>query len=123
MSSTSTGIEWTDATWNCIRGCSPISPGCAWCYAPYSAIRQLASGYAGLVKSTSSGPRWTGEVRLIEHLVDQPLRWRDGRRIFVNSMSDLFHEKVEDAWSPRKKRFLSVIATISFIRRHAVSIR
>jgi protein gp37 len=98
MSSASTGIEWTNATWNPIRGCSRVSEGCRNCYAERTAVRQVSGAYRGLVKSTAAGPRWTGEVRFVEHLLDQPLRWRDGRRIFVNSMSDLFHEKVEDYW-------------------------
>lgn len=92
-----TGIEWTDATWNPIRGCSRVSAGCMHCYAERQAIRQIKSGYAGLIQRTSHGPAWTGEVRLVPELLDAPLRWRSPRRVFVNSMSDLFHEKVSDA--------------------------
>lgn len=89
-----TGIQWTDATWNPIRGCSRVSEGCRHCYAETMAARFCDKGmpYYGLAKRTASGPRWTGEVRIIpEHLTD-PLRWRKSRRIFTNSMSDLFHE-------------------------------
>jgi len=91
----STNIEWTSATWNPIRGCSRVSAGCVNCYAERQAIRQIQTGYAGLIKRTSHGPAWTGEVRLVPELLDQPLRWTRPRRIFVNSMSDLFHEKLE----------------------------
>jgi protein gp37 len=109
-----TGISWTDATWNCVRGCSRVSEGCRHCYAERVAARFSGPGqpYEGLaeVRRTSmhggapplgggivrSEPRWTGEVRLVpEHLAD-PLRWRRPRRVFVNSMSDLFHEKLSN---------------------------
>jgi len=103
------GISWTDDTWNPIRGCSRVSPGCGGpqgqggCYAERFAIRLSGSGqsYEGLVRSTSNGPRWTGEVRFVEDALNLPLRWKKPRRIFVNSMSDLFHEKVPDEWIDR----------------------
>lgn len=85
-----TGISWTDATWNPIRGCSRVSEGCRNCYAERVAARFSGPGqpYEGL----ATVARWTGAVRMApEHLAD-PLRWRKPRRIFVNSMSDLFHE-------------------------------
>jgi len=94
-----TGISWTDATWNPIRGCSRVSEGCRHCYAEAVAARFSKPGqpYEGLAKigvATGHHPKWTGEVRFIaEHLAD-PLRWKRPRRIFVNSMSDLFHEKL-----------------------------
>lgn len=89
-----TGISWTDATWNPIRGCSRVSGGCRHCYAERVAARFGAAGqpYEGL---TSAG-RWNGKVRLIPEKLDQPLRWKRPRRIFVNSMSDLFHEHLAD---------------------------
>jgi hypothetical protein len=88
-----TGIEWTDATWNPIRGCSRVSEGCRCCYAEKVAARFAGPGqpYAGLARRTADGEaRWTGEVRLIEEALTLPLRWTRPRRIFVNSMSDLF---------------------------------
>ena len=98
-----TNIQWTDAVWNCVRGCSRVSRGCGdstggGCYAERQAIRFAYKGgpYKGLVKSTSHGPRWTGKVQLVESMLDLPLRWRKPRRIFVNSMSDLFHENLSD---------------------------
>ena len=93
-----TAIEWTDATWNPVRGCSRVSEGCRNCYAERVAARFSGPGmpYEGLATIGKSGPHWTGEVRFIgEHLAD-PLRWRKPRRIFVNSMSDLFHERLSN---------------------------
>lgn len=87
-------IQWTDASWNPIRGCSRVSPGCESCYAESQAARFSRPGlpYYGFAEHTEHGPRWTRRVELVpKHLLD-PIRWRRGRRIFVNSMSDLFHE-------------------------------
>jgi protein gp37 len=96
-------IEWTEATWNPVVGCTRVSEGCRHCYAERDAIRISGPGqkYGGVVRSTPAGPRWTGVVRLVEAALDQPLRWTKPRRIFVNSMSDLFHEKVELEWIDR----------------------
>jgi protein gp37 len=91
------GIAWTDTTWNPTRGCSRVSKGCENCYAEGVARRFSGSGqpYEGLVRLDREGKakaQWNGVVRLVpEHLFD-PLRWTRPRRIFVNSMSDLFHE-------------------------------
>ena len=88
-----TGIEWTDATWNPIRGCSRVSEGCRNCYAEKVAARFSGEGqpYEGLMAKSG---RWNGQIKFVEHLLDQPLRWKKPRRIFVNSMSDLFHENI-----------------------------
>ena len=94
-----TQIEWTDATWNPLRGCSAVSPGCAHCYAAGVAARFAGPGqpYEGLARFDEAGkPHWTGEIRLVEKVLSQPLRWKRPRRIFVNSMSDLFHEAVSN---------------------------
>ena len=90
-----TGIQWTDATWNPIRGCSRVSEGCRNCYAEGVARRFSGPGqpYEGLVNAQG---RWNGTVRFIEGHLDQPRRWTRPRRIFVNSMSDLFHEALTD---------------------------
>lgn len=110
-----TGIQWCDATWNPIRGCSRVSEGCRHCYAEAVAARFCGPGqpYEGLVKVAArrqievdaageptgrardaKEARWNGEVRFVaEHLAD-PLKWKKPRRIFVNSMSDLFHERL-----------------------------
>ena len=91
-----TSIEWTEATWNPVRGCSRISEGCRYCYAERMAARFAGPGHPfhGFARMTSGGPRWTGKVSLIEDSLELPLHWRQPRRIFVNSMSDLFHESL-----------------------------
>jgi protein gp37 len=92
------GISWTDATWNPIRGCSRVSEGCRNCYAERVAARFNGPGlaYEGLVRMTNGHPQWNGTVRVVEaHMLD-PLKWKRPQRIFVNSMSDLFHENVSD---------------------------
>ena len=82
-----TGIEWTDATWNPIRGCTRVSEGCRNCYAETVAGRFSGPGlpYEGLTRLGINGNQiWTGEVRFIESALTQPLRWRRPRCIFVN---------------------------------------
>jgi protein gp37 len=96
-----TSIEWTDRTWNPVVGCSLVSSGCTNCYAMRMAGRIEAMGtaphYAGLTQPSKAGPVWTGAVRAApEHVLSEPLRWRKPARIFVNSMSDLFHEDLPD---------------------------
>jgi len=92
----STKIEWTDITWNPVRGCSIVSAGCTNCYAMKQAHRFSGQGqaYEGLTRLTRGGPVWTGDVKLVPELLSRPLSWRSPKRIFVNSMSDLFHENV-----------------------------
>lgn len=99
-------IEWTDATWNPIVGCSIVSPGCTHCYAMKMAgrIEAMGSGkhYAGTTRKVNGNTVWTGKLALApEHILLQPLAWRAPRRIFVNSMGDLFHEDVPDEWIDR----------------------
>jgi protein gp37 len=92
-----TSIEWTDATWNPVAGCAVITPGCTNCYAMRMAARLDAMGvpkYAGLTRKSGERYVWTGKVRLDEASLDIPLKWRKPRKIFVNSMSDLFHTDV-----------------------------
>jgi protein gp37 len=87
---TTSPIEWTEATWNPVTGCDKVSPGCAHCYAERMANRLQAMGqrnYAGGF-----------ELTLQPQMLEAPLRWRRPRRIFVNSMSDLFHVQVPDAF-------------------------
>jgi protein gp37 len=95
------GIEWTDATWNPVVGCTPVSPGCLNCYAARLALRlaSMPNGvgqkYRGTAKRAQNGrPVFTGLIRVDEHALLMPSRWRSPRRVFVNSMSDLFHEDV-----------------------------
>lgn len=84
----SSSIEWTEATWNPVTGCSKVSAGCTNCYAERMARRLRAMGLSNYAKGF--------EVALHEELLLLPLKWRKPRMIFVNSMSDLFHEKVPD---------------------------
>lgn len=112
-------IEWTDATWNPTRGCSKVSEGCRNCYAMRQAIRQSGPGgaYEGLVHNVpGKGPQWTGKVAIVEGLFDEPLRWRKPRRIFVDSMSDLFHPDVPPRVIAR------LWATMDLARRHTFQI-
>jgi protein gp37 len=107
----STTIEWTNTTWNPVRGCSRISPGCVHCYAERMAHRFSGEGqpYEGLTRSSLTGPRWTGEIETINDLLGEPHRWREPRLVFVNSMSDLFHERVPDSFI---RRVFDVMASV-----------
>lgn len=80
-----TGIQWTDATWNPVRGCTKVSEGCRNCYAMGVAARFSGPGlpYEGLATRTSAGPQWTNEIMLVEGALGLPLRWTKPRRIFV----------------------------------------
>lgn len=92
-----TTIEWTDASWNPVAGCSVISAGCTNCYAMKLASRLEAMGvrkYEGLTRKSGNRPKWTGLIRLDEAALFMPLKLKKPRRIFVNSMSDLFHPSV-----------------------------
>jgi len=99
-----TSIEWTDATWNPVAGCTVITPGCSNCYAMRMAARLDAMGvekYAGLTRKSGDRYVWTGKVTLDERSLDAPLGWRKPRKIFVNSMSDLFHTDVPEEFIAR----------------------
>lgn len=93
-------IEWTDATWNPITGCSIVSPGCTNCYAMRLAGTRLRhiDSRKGLTRDTKAGPVWTGEVRLNRQWLNQPIEWKKPRRIFVCAHGDLFAENVPDEW-------------------------
>jgi protein gp37 len=90
-------IEWTDSTWNPVAGCTVITAGCTNCYAMRMAARLAAMGqpkYNGLTRKSGRRHVWTGTIRCDEKALDAPRKWHKPRRIFVNSMSDLFHENV-----------------------------
>jgi protein gp37 len=92
-------IGWTNATWNPIAGCTRVSEGCDNCYAATLVAGRLKNRpqYNGLAVITPSGrAAFNGRIRLLPERYDQPHRWRKPRRIFVNSMSDLFHETVPE---------------------------
>ncbi len=94
-----TQIEWTDATWNPVAGCSQASAGCTNCYAMQMARRLEAMDvekYKGLTRKSGKRTLWRGIVRQDPASLEIPYRWRKPRKIFVNSMSDLFHAKVSD---------------------------
>lgn len=102
-----TSIEWTDVTWNPVAGCTVISPGCTNCYAMRMAARLDAMGsgkYKGLTRRSGKRSVWTGHITLDHASLSAPLSWNKPRLVFVNSMSDLFHEKIpssfiEQVWS------------------------
>ena len=83
---TNTKIEWTDITWNPVRGCTKVSPGCKHCYA-----ERFAERFRGV---QGNAFEQGFDLRLVPEKIDEPLRWKKSRRVFVNSMSDLFHEDV-----------------------------
>lgn len=94
-------IEWTDATWNPVAGCSIVSAGCTNCYAMEMARRLQAMGvekYQGLTRRSGKRTIWKGMVREDHAALEIPLRWKRPRKIFVNSMSDLFHDGVSDSF-------------------------
>jgi protein gp37 len=94
-----TKIEWTEVTWNPVTGCSKVSPGCLNCYAERMANRLQAMGQHNY--------RDGFEVRTHEHMLKLPLMWVKPRMVFVNSMGDLFHEKVSDAFIKRVFKVMS----------------
>lgn len=103
-------IEWTDATWNPVTGCSKVSPGCAHCYAETLSLRWKRS----LVPWTpANAPQ---NVILHEDRLTLPLRWRAPRMVFVNSMSDLFHDLVPDVFIER------VFVTMAAAARHTFQV-
>jgi len=92
-------IEWTDLTWNPVAGCTVASAGCTNCYAMRMAARLEAIGtpkYKGLTRKSGGRAVWTGKVRCDEKSLEAPLKWKKPRKVFVNSMSDLFHPEVPD---------------------------
>lgn len=94
-----TSIEWTDATWNPVAGCTVLSPGCTNCYAMRMAARLEAMGaekYRGLTRKSGGRSVWTGKLFLDRRALEAPKAWRRPRQIFVNSMSDLFHANVPE---------------------------
>jgi protein gp37 len=96
-----TQIEWTDATWNPVVGCSVVSAGCTNCYAIEMARRLEAMNvekYRGLTRRSGRRTVWRGIVREDRSALEIPFRWKKPKKIFVNSMSDLFHERVTDTF-------------------------
>ncbi len=117
---TKSAIEWTDDVWNPVVGCSIVSPGCTNCYAMRMAARLDRMGvehYRGLTQPSKAGPVWTGKVALApESVLLAPMRWRAPRKVFVNSMGDLFHESVPDEWIDR------IFAVMALAPRHTFQV-
>ncbi|MGZ8900610.1 MAG: DUF5131 family protein [Limisphaerales bacterium] len=91
-------IEWTDATWNPVRGCTKISPGCTHCY---------AETFAERFRGVPGHPFEQGfDLRLVPEKLADPIRWSKPKKIFVNSMSDLFHEAVQDEFIEKVARVM-----------------
>lgn len=122
-----TAIEWTDETWNVFVGCSKVSEGCRNCYAINQAYRNSAIAtkmpnpgrmryYDGLTQKRDDRVDWTGLVRFVQEALEIPLKWKKPRKIFVNSMSDLFHESVQD------EQLDQVFAVIALSLRHTYQI-
>ena len=94
-------IEWTEATWNPIAGCAALSPGCTNCYAMRMAARLQAMGmakYAGTTRKSGKRHVWTGRINIDMKALAAPLTWKRPQRIFVNSMSDLFQDNVDEGF-------------------------
>lgn len=112
-------IEWTEVTWNPIAGCTVLSPGCTNCYAMRMAARLVAMGqekYQGTTRKSGGRAKWTGRINVADAALDEPRTWKAGRLVFVNSMSDLFHEDVPTAVIQR------VFATMSATPQHTYQV-
>jgi len=107
-------IEWTDATWNPLRGCSKVSDGCRNCYA--ESVANRFSGPGQPYEGTISNGRWNGQIRLVPEVLEQPWKWQRPRRIFVNSMSDLFHPNVPFEYIDQ------VFFTMAIAKRHTFQV-
>lgn len=118
----SSSIEWTDETWNPTVGCSRVSPGCDGCYAIGVAHRAMQPAHEGLTERRRDDflsevrTDWTGEVRLLPDRLETPLHWRKPRRVFVDSMSDLFHPDVPESFVDQ------VFAVMAVAREHTFQV-
>lgn len=108
MTNLNSKIEWCDATWSPTLGCDKVSKGCDACYAIRTVTRsaanpnpKVADSAAGLTHNSGNGLDWTGRVNLLPQRLNDPLRWRKPRRVFVDSQSDLFHKDVPDEFIAR----------------------
>jgi protein gp37 len=111
-----TGIGWTDATWNPVVGCTQVSPGCANCYAKQLHHKRHKAHQAGKLQNVPQYAEPFETVQQFADRLDQPLRWRRPRRIFVNSLSDLFHEDLPDEF------IALVFAYMAYARQHTFQI-
>jgi hypothetical protein len=113
-----TSIEWTEATWNPVRGCAKANDECDNCYAMEIAHRFSGPGkpFDGLTRVIGGRGQWNGKVIEVPSALDEPLKWKAPRRIFVNSMSDLFHESVSSKYIDR------VFGVMALAPRHTFQI-
>lgn len=124
-----TNIEWADHTWNPTRGCSlalmpgpegkpVLREGCRNCYAKALAARFSGPGlaYEGFAMWQGGAPHWTGRVEVVESKVEDPLKWKEPARIFVDSMSDIFHEKLQDL------EIIEIIAVMAMAHWHTFQV-
>lgn len=122
--SAKTQIEWTNTTWNPVRGCSRVSEGCRNCYAEVQAARVNAcqhgngvpegnAAYDGLL---AKGGQWNGKIKCVPEALEKPFSWKKPQRIFVNSMGDLFHENVPEKFIDR------VFAVMALANNHVFQI-
>lgn len=120
MSNTKSGIVWTDSTWNPTIGCTRVSTGCQECYAEKWALQLALGGNADYQKVVrqrhDNTAQWTGKVIAIEKRLHDPLKWQKPRMIFVNSMSDLFHEEV------KIDTIVDVFAVMALAERHTFQV-
>ncbi len=112
-----TSISWCDRVWNPVRGCSLVSDGCTHCYAQRQAHRFNFPGgpYEGLTRMTSSGPVWSGNIKVVENHLDDPMHWHKPERIFVGSMSDLFHPRMPDSLVMRVWRVMRLASQHTYL--------
>jgi protein gp37 len=113
------GIAWTDETWNPVRGCSDVNQDCIHCYAKHLAATRLSGAgqaYHGLAEMRNGRAYWTGKVDLIADKLPLPLRWTRPRKVFVNAMSDLFHEALTAA------QIDQVVAVMALADRHTFQV-
>lgn len=110
----STQISWTDETWNPVTGCSRVSEGCRNCYAARQAPRLAAMGQKGYTALPWTARNAPENVMVHEDRLEKPLRWKKPRRVFVNSMSDLFHEQVPDEFILRVFTVMRAVSQHTF---------
>lgn len=110
-------IQWTDRTWNPTLGCSRVSPGCEHCYAEGVAHRGMQEAHRGLTVLGKNGPRWNGKIRQLPDRLETPLRWKTPQRVFVDSMSDLFHEGVPFEYIDRVFATMAISGHVRRCRR------
>lgn len=122
-----TDIEWCDATWNVTRGCSRKSAGCKHCYAENFAARFAGPGmpYEGVAEMRNGVAHWTGKIKFIPSKLKDPFLWKNPRSIFVDSMSDIFHDGVQVDWMDKTMAVMALADwhTFMILTRHDANMR